>query len=69
MICCRREAGSTLREMADINPRFSQFQEYREAVRDLCGQFGSKYWQDIEEQSAYPEAFVKALSTRGGWRR
>jgi len=65
MICCRREAGSTLREMADINPRFSQFQEYREAVRDLCGQFGSKYWQDIEEQSAYPEAFVKALSDAG----
>ena len=52
--------------MEDINPRFAQFQEYRQAVRELCGQFGGKYWQEVEEQSAYPEAFVKAL-TDAGW--
>jgi len=52
--------------MTDINPRFSQFQEYRQAVRDLCTQFGSQYWQEIEERSAYPDAFVKAL-TEAGW--
>jgi acyl-CoA dehydrogenase len=52
--------------MPDINPRFSQFQEYRQAIRDLCGRFDSKYWQDVEAQSGYPEAFVKAL-TEAGW--
>jgi acyl-CoA dehydrogenase len=52
--------------MPDINPRFTQFQEYRQAIRDLCGRFDSKYWQDVEAQSGYPEAFVKAL-TEAGW--
>jgi len=52
--------------MADINPRFSQFREYRQAIRELCGRFDSKYWQDVEAQSGYPETFVKAL-TEAGW--
>src|SRR5271154_6463363 len=51
--------------MADINPRGNQFVEYRQAIRELCGQFGSKYWQDVDERAAYPEAFVKALSAAG----
>jgi acyl-CoA dehydrogenase len=52
--------------MTDINPRFDQHREYRQAIRELCKRFDSKYWQDIEEQSTYPEAFVKAL-TEAGW--
>jgi acyl-CoA dehydrogenase len=52
--------------MIDINPRSSQFPEYRQAIRELCGSFNSKYWQEIEEQRAYPEAFVTAL-TKAGW--
>jgi acyl-CoA dehydrogenase len=52
--------------MTDINPRFDEHREYRQAVRELCGRFDSAYWQDIEQQSAYPEAFVKAL-TEAGW--
>jgi acyl-CoA dehydrogenase len=32
----------------------------------LCAQFNGKYWQEVEEQAAYPEAFVKAL-TEAGW--
>ncbi len=51
--------------MADINPRGNQFVEYRQAIRELCGQFGSKYWQEVEEHAAYPEAFVQALSDAG----
>jgi acyl-CoA dehydrogenase len=43
-----------------------QFQEYRLAVRELCSQFDSAYWQRVDEQAAYPEAFVKAL-TEAGW--
>jgi acyl-CoA dehydrogenase len=52
--------------MTDINPKFEEFEEYRRAVRDLCGRFDSQYWQKIEEESGYPEAFVKAL-TEAGW--
>ena len=52
--------------MPDINPRAEEYKEYRQAVRELCGQFDNKYWQEVEERAAYPEAFVKAL-TEAGW--
>ena len=52
--------------MIDINPRFEQFADYRRAVRELCAQFGSEYWQSVDERADYPEAFVKAL-TDAGW--
>ena len=52
--------------MADINPRAHEYQEYRQAIRELCGQFDSKYWQDVDERAGYPDAFVKAL-TDAGW--
>ena len=40
--------------------------ELRDAVRALCSQYDSAYWQKIDEQRAYPEAFVDAL-TKAGW--
>jgi acyl-CoA dehydrogenase len=52
--------------MSDINPRAHEFREYRQAVRELCARFGSDYWQGIEAQGGYPEAFVRAL-TEAGW--
>jgi len=52
--------------MKDINPRSSDYAEYRQAIRELCRQFDSQYWWKVEEQSAYPEEFVKAL-TEAGW--
>ena len=52
--------------MTDINPRFEQFADYRRAVRELCGQFGSEYWQSVDARAEYPDAFVKAL-TEAGW--
>jgi acyl-CoA dehydrogenase len=39
--------------------------ELRDAVRALCSQFDSGYWQAIDEKRAYPEAFVDALTTAG----
>jgi acyl-CoA dehydrogenase len=42
------------------------YPEIRSAVRDLCAGFGSDYWQRLDEERAYPEAFVKAL-TEAGW--
>src|SRR5579863_7472909 len=40
--------------------------DIRQGVRDVCRAFDSAYWQKVEEASAYPEAFVHAL-TRAGW--
>jgi acyl-CoA dehydrogenase len=52
--------------MKDINPRSEEFPEYRQAVRELCRQFDSQYWQKVEEKAGYPEEFVQAL-TAAGW--
>ncbi len=52
--------------MKDINPRANRFPEYRQAIRELCRQFDSQYWWKVEEESAYPEDFVRAL-TEAGW--
>jgi acyl-CoA dehydrogenase len=42
------------------------YPEIRDAVRQLCSEFDSAYWQKIDEQRAYPEKFVDAL-TKAGW--
>jgi acyl-CoA dehydrogenase len=52
--------------MADINPRAADHAEYRQGVRELCARFDSRYWQRVEEESGYPEEFVRAL-TEAGW--
>jgi len=40
--------------------------EIRDAVRQLCRQYPDEYFRKIDEQRAYPEAFVDAL-TQAGW--
>jgi len=40
--------------------------DLRDAVRALCNQYDSAYWQKIDEARAYPEEFVDAL-TKAGW--
>ncbi len=47
-------------------PSSDQYQEIREALRDLGSNFDSHYWQKVDEARAYPEAFVNAL-TQAGW--
>ena len=47
-------------------PKPDQYQEMREALRDLCGSFDSAYWQKIDHERGYPEAFVDAM-TKAGW--
>ena len=49
-----------------VNSGRDNFPELRDAVRELCTRFDSAYWQKIDEQRAYPEAFVEAL-TKAGW--
>jgi acyl-CoA dehydrogenase len=40
-------------------------QEIRDAVRALCSQFPAEYFRKVDEQRAYPEDFVQALTTSG----
>ncbi|KVG29876.1 acyl-CoA dehydrogenase family protein [Burkholderia diffusa] len=48
-----------------MNPA-DTYQDIREAVRDLCGEFSAEYFRKIDEERGYPEAFVDAL-TKAGW--
>ena len=41
-------------------------EEIRAAVRELCAKFGPDYWRHCEEEQAYPEEFVRAM-TEAGW--
>ena len=42
------------------------YQDLRDAIRDLCAQFPTEYFRQIDDERAYPEAFVTAL-TEAGW--
>jgi acyl-CoA dehydrogenase len=43
-----------------------EFQDIRDAVRALCAEFPDEYHRKVDEQRAYPEEFVDAL-TKAGW--
>ncbi len=42
------------------------YAELREALRALCKEYDSAYWQKVDEARGYPDAFVEAL-TKAGW--
>jgi acyl-CoA dehydrogenase len=43
-----------------------EYQELRRGVREICAEFPIEYFRRTDEQGAYPEAFVGAL-TKAGW--
>ncbi len=47
-------------------PAPDQFQELREALRELCAHYPDAYWREIDEARGFPEAFINAL-TQAGW--
>jgi acyl-CoA dehydrogenase len=47
-------------------PATDEHQDIRDALRQLCADFDSTYWQGVDEQRGYPQAFVEAL-THAGW--
>jgi hypothetical protein len=47
-------------------PTPDAYQEIRDALRDLCGKYDPAYWQKVDADRGYPEAFVDAL-TEAGW--
>ncbi|HUP93503.1 MAG TPA: acyl-CoA dehydrogenase family protein [Burkholderiales bacterium] len=52
--------------MNPLDAREDPHAEVREGVRALCSQFDSAYWQKVDEERGYPDAFVDAL-TKAGW--
>ena len=42
------------------------YQDIRDGVKALCAQFTSEYHRKVDEEKAYPETFVDAL-TKEGW--
>ncbi|HLR29606.1 MAG TPA: acyl-CoA dehydrogenase family protein [Paenalcaligenes sp.] len=43
-----------------------QYQDIRDAVRDLCAQFPAEYFRKIDAENGYPTEFITAL-TEAGW--
>lgn len=44
----------------------TEFDDIRDAVRALCAEFPDEYHRKVDEERAYPEDFVDAL-TKAGW--
>lgn len=49
-----------------MNANVDQYQDIRDAIRDLCKQFPDEYFRKVDEVRGYPEEFVNAL-TQAGW--
>jgi len=49
-----------------MTQRTHDFQDIRDAIRDLCAQFPPEYFRKIDEERGYPDEFVKTL-TEAGW--
>jgi acyl-CoA dehydrogenase len=47
------------------NPKY-EFADLRDGVRAVVSQFDARYWQEVDDARAFPEAFVNAL-TQAGW--
>jgi acyl-CoA dehydrogenase len=46
-------------------PLGEDYPEIRESVRRICADFPGAYWRDLDERSAYPTEFVRALTDAG----
>ena len=52
--------------MSDISILLgNDYADIRNAVSKICDDFPGEYWRKLDADSAYPEAFVKALTESG----
>jgi acyl-CoA dehydrogenase len=63
---CIRARASPFPTGLSMSVSPNDYQDIRDAIRDLCGQFPAEYFRQVDEERAYPEAFVDAL-TQAGW--
>lgn len=47
-------------------PHPDQYQDLRDALRELCKQYPDEYFRRIDAQDSYPESFIESL-TEAGW--
>ncbi|MEO7691664.1 MAG: acyl-CoA dehydrogenase family protein [Sphingomonas sp.] len=47
------------------HPNSADIAEIRASVRRLCEDFPGRYWQELDRERAYPEAFVSTLAAQG----
>jgi acyl-CoA dehydrogenase len=48
------------------HPHPDQYQDLRDALRELCRQYPDEYFRKIDAEEGYPEAFIDSL-TEAGW--
>ncbi len=41
------------------------YPDLRQAVRNVCQHFPASYWRDLDQQRAYPETFMRAMTEAG----
>jgi acyl-CoA dehydrogenase len=58
--------GAASQDPPMTSPTRDDHHEIREAVRALCAGFPPEYHRKVDQDRAYPQAFVEAL-TRAGW--
>src|SRR5262245_60124776 len=63
---CRSLGDAGMKGSGDGSETGIDFLEIREAVRALCARFPATYFREVDQQGAYPGAFVRAL-TEAGW--
>jgi alkylation response protein AidB-like acyl-CoA dehydrogenase len=51
--------------MREHSTESDAFGDIRAAVRALCSAFPGEYWRELDQQRAYPTAFVRALTDAG----
>jgi acyl-CoA dehydrogenase len=51
----------------NLNTQLDQndFPDIREGVQRICANFPASYWRNLDEQEAYPQEFVKAMTDAG----
>ena len=60
------QTNSTPQEAEEVMvPLGQDYPEIRETIRSICEKYPGKYWRDLEDEHAYPEAFVKELGEAG----
>jgi acyl-CoA dehydrogenase len=51
--------------MLDIKTTGPEFDLLRDGVRALCARYDETYWEQCDDQHAFPEAFFRAFADAG----
>ena len=58
-------ADTTMNASAAVSMELGEdWRDIRDQVRRICEGFPGSYWQDLDEKSLYPDAFVEGAAAR-----